>query len=178
MRAYPSSGPATERFNQMETSTSAYPLQLTGELSPQLSRGLWLVKRLLAIPLHRPRVPLDPIRRRKRCRVLRCPLHRPLPARLVRVQRRRAPLDLASRLLQLQRARHRQVPALHAQRHARRRADTSIPTEKSSSSVSTSSLPKRATGFARFKWRFLSSVPISPRGYERRSGRTCVGKSR
>src|SRR5215213_9748491 len=31
-------------------STSAYPLQLTGELSPRLSRGLWLVKWLLAIP--------------------------------------------------------------------------------------------------------------------------------
>jgi hypothetical protein len=34
----------------METSTSAYPLRLTGELSPRLSRGLWLVKWLLAIP--------------------------------------------------------------------------------------------------------------------------------
>jgi uncharacterized protein DUF4389 len=34
----------------MDTSTSAYPLQLTGELSPRLSRGLWLVKWLLAIP--------------------------------------------------------------------------------------------------------------------------------
>jgi hypothetical protein len=34
----------------METNTSPYPLQLTGELSPQLSRGLWLVKWLLAIP--------------------------------------------------------------------------------------------------------------------------------
>ena len=34
----------------METSTPTYPLQLTGELSPQLSRGLWLVKWLLAIP--------------------------------------------------------------------------------------------------------------------------------
>src|SRR4029079_3894506 len=34
----------------METSTSRYPLRLTGELSPGLSRGLWLVKWLLAIP--------------------------------------------------------------------------------------------------------------------------------
>src|SRR5438552_2948536 len=34
----------------METTASAYPLQLTGELSPRLSRWLWLVKWLLAIP--------------------------------------------------------------------------------------------------------------------------------
>ena len=34
----------------METTTSRYPLQLTGELPPRLSRGLWLVKWLLAIP--------------------------------------------------------------------------------------------------------------------------------
>src|SRR4051794_30543649 len=30
--------------------TSPYPLQLTGELASNLSRGLWLVKWLLAIP--------------------------------------------------------------------------------------------------------------------------------
>jgi hypothetical protein len=30
--------------------TSPYPLQLTGQLAPKLSRGLWLVKWLLAIP--------------------------------------------------------------------------------------------------------------------------------
>jgi hypothetical protein len=34
----------------MEINTSPYPLQLTGELAPKLSRGLWLVKWLLAIP--------------------------------------------------------------------------------------------------------------------------------
>jgi hypothetical protein len=34
----------------MESTTSPYPLRLTGELSPRLSRGLWLVKWLLAIP--------------------------------------------------------------------------------------------------------------------------------
>ena len=34
----------------MQTATSRYPLRLTGELAPRLSRGLWLVKWLLAIP--------------------------------------------------------------------------------------------------------------------------------
>src|SRR5437762_8633636 len=34
----------------METTASPYPLRLTGELSPRLSRGLWLAKWLLAIP--------------------------------------------------------------------------------------------------------------------------------
>ncbi len=34
----------------METNPSPYPLRLTGELSPRLSRGLWLVKWLLALP--------------------------------------------------------------------------------------------------------------------------------
>jgi Domain of unknown function (DUF4389) len=34
----------------MENNRSPYPLQLTAQLAPRLSRGLWLVKWLLAIP--------------------------------------------------------------------------------------------------------------------------------
>src|SRR5919197_3109273 len=34
----------------MQTNATRYPLQLTGELEPPLSRGLWLVKWLLAVP--------------------------------------------------------------------------------------------------------------------------------
>ena len=34
----------------MQPNAFRYPLQLTGELAPRLSRGLWLVKWLLAIP--------------------------------------------------------------------------------------------------------------------------------
>jgi Domain of unknown function (DUF4389) len=34
----------------MEANPCPYPLQLTGEFTPRLSRGLWLVKWLLAIP--------------------------------------------------------------------------------------------------------------------------------
>ncbi len=34
----------------METTAPRYPVRLTGDLSPQLSRGLWLVKWLLAVP--------------------------------------------------------------------------------------------------------------------------------
>ena len=34
----------------MATNTSVYPLRLEGELDARLSRGLWLLKWLLAVP--------------------------------------------------------------------------------------------------------------------------------
>src|SRR4051812_18336809 len=34
----------------MENTASGYPLRLTGEFPPRLSRGLWLIKWLLVIP--------------------------------------------------------------------------------------------------------------------------------
>jgi hypothetical protein len=42
----------------MQTNRPSYPLRLTGELAPRLSRGLWLVKWLLAIPHYLVLVPL------------------------------------------------------------------------------------------------------------------------
>ena len=54
-----------------------------------------------------------------RRRVLRDPLHGPLPARALRLQRRRAALDLARRLLLLRRAGHRPLPAVLAARRPR-----------------------------------------------------------
>ena len=49
LRMYPLPA-GRQRGCVMDTNRSPYPLQLTGELSPQLSRWLWLVKWLLAIP--------------------------------------------------------------------------------------------------------------------------------
>jgi LuxR family transcriptional regulator, maltose regulon positive regulatory protein len=51
------------------------------------------------------------------------PLHGPLPASAVRLQRRRAPLELACRVLRLRRPRHRPVPAVHARSHGLPRRD-------------------------------------------------------
>ena len=65
-------------------------------------------------PLHRARLPVDRLRHRDGDRLLRHRVHRPLPAGAVRLQRRRAAVELAGRLLLLQRAGHRPLPALQS----------------------------------------------------------------
>ena len=104
----------------MDPDSPRYPLRLTGVLSPELSRGLWLVKWLLAIPhfivlffLWIAFVVVSVVA------FFAILVQRPLPERAVRLQRRGPPLVLARRLLQLQRPRYRQVPALHARGRAR-----------------------------------------------------------
>ena len=69
--------------------------------------------------LRRARVPVAHLPRAHDRRVLRDPVHGPLPARDLRLQPGRAPLDVACRVLLVRRARDRPVPALHARRRPR-----------------------------------------------------------
>src|SRR4051812_38804399 len=99
----------------MENDTSRYPLQLTGELAPRLSRGLWLVKWLLAIPhfvvLFFLWIAFAVVSVIAFFAILFTGRY---PRRLFEFNTRRPALVVARRLLQLQRARHRQVPAFHS----------------------------------------------------------------
>src|SRR4051794_29656468 len=104
----------------METTTSPYPLKVSGQLSPSLSRRVWLVKSLLAIPhfialvfLWVAYVAVTVIASFAILFTGRYP--RALFEFNVGVLRWTWHVGL----YQLKRARHRRVPALHAQGHPR-----------------------------------------------------------
>jgi hypothetical protein len=59
------------------TSQAGYPVRLTGELDPNLSRWLWLVKMFLAIPLRRVGVLVGRVPGHDRDRRLCDLVHRP-----------------------------------------------------------------------------------------------------
>ncbi len=93
----------------------SYPLEVEGTLDPQLSRGLWLVKWLLAIPhfvvlafLWIAFFVLTFVA------LIAIVFTGPLSPLAVRVQRGCAPVDVARRLLHVRRTRHRPVSAVHA----------------------------------------------------------------
>jgi hypothetical protein len=95
--------------------TAPYPVRLEGELQPELSRGLWLVKWFLLIPhlivlglLWSALVVLTVVAFVKQLRGGR------YPRRIFDFNLGVLALDLARQLLRLRRPRHRPLPALHA----------------------------------------------------------------
>ena len=117
--AFPACADFEGKLN-MTTASSPYPLRLEGDARPP-AQPLAVARQMAAgdPARHRARVPVDRLPRAVAGRVRRDPVHRPLPARDLRLQRRRAALDLARGLLLLQRARHRPLPAVHARRRRR-----------------------------------------------------------
>src|SRR5215831_4598420 len=84
------------------TLAAALPLALARQVVP-------------ADPAHPdPGLPLARIHPHDDRRILRAALHRPISARDLRLQPRRAALDVARRVLQLQRARDRPLPTVLA----------------------------------------------------------------
>ena len=106
-------GTAATAAAKVSAAAEPYPLVLTGRLDPALSRGLWLVKWLLAIPHYVVLVFLwIAVAILSVIAFFAILFTRPLPAWPVRLQRRCAALELAGGLLLLQRARHRPLSTL------------------------------------------------------------------
>src|SRR5918999_1824982 len=98
----------------------AAPVAVTGELQPDVSRWMWLLKWFLAIPHY---IVLTFLWIAFSILTLvaafRHPLHGALPARDLRVQRRCPALDVARLVLLLLGERHGSLPPVHAGRGAR-----------------------------------------------------------
>lgn len=100
----------------METVTTRYALQLTGDLSPHLSRWLWLVKWVLVIPhlvvlcfLWIAFVMVSGIA------FFAILITGRYPPPALQLHGRRTALELARGLLQPQRTRHRSLSTVHPQ---------------------------------------------------------------
>ena len=98
-----------------EAGEAPYPVEVEGTMDAE-AQPLPPARQVAPDPAARARAgrPLDRLLRPDRRRRRGDPLHGALPAGDLRLQRRRAPLDVARRLLRVRRARHRPLPALRA----------------------------------------------------------------
>ena len=101
-------------------SATTYPVHVDADLDTRTQPLAVAVQVAAGHPaLHRAGLPVAGLRGAERGGLLRHPVHRPLPPQHLRVQRRRAALELAGGLLRLRCAGHRPVPAVHVARRAR-----------------------------------------------------------
>ena len=131
----------------MTRTPSSSPVRLTGELDPDVGRWHFLFRGCSRSALHRSLLPLDRLRALERRRRRGDRRERPLPEADLRVQRWRPPLDVARRVLLLQRPRHGQMPPF------------SLAAEPAYAAKSTIQYPERLSrGLVLVKW-WLLAIP-------------------